>query len=115
MHVVSLYADEYYEATPNLRTSLEVIMFDSVGQNLSDIDRIARWALECLEEGPTLLHCHMGLNRSGVVVARILMLQGMSAEEAIALERERRSPACLNNPAFEQWLLDNPVTPEEVP
>jgi protein-tyrosine phosphatase len=51
-----------------------------------------------------LVHCQAGLNRSGVVVARALMADGMSAVEAVSLIRERRSPACLCNPAFERWL-----------
>jgi protein-tyrosine phosphatase len=51
-----------------------------------------------------LVHCQAGLNRSGVVVAYALMLNGMSAAEAIARIRERRSPAVLCNPQFERWL-----------
>jgi protein-tyrosine phosphatase len=105
VHIVSLYTDEHYAATSAVRTVLEVVMFDHTAQDLSDVDRIARWVVECLGDGPTLVHCHMGLNRSGVVIARALMLLGMDARSAIALERSRRSPACLNNPAFERWLL----------
>ena len=28
----------------------------------------------------------------------------MTAADAIALIREKRSPACLSNPSFERWL-----------
>jgi hypothetical protein len=54
--------------------------------------------------GPCLVHCQAGLNRSSLVVARVLMLEGATADEAIGLLREKRSPACLCNPAFEEWL-----------
>jgi protein-tyrosine phosphatase len=50
-------------------------------------------------------NCQAGLNRSSLVVATALMLDGMTAGEAIALIRAVRSPACLCNPAFEEWLL----------
>jgi protein-tyrosine phosphatase len=56
-----------------------------------------------------LVHCTEGLNRSGVVVARALMLMGRTAEEAIQLVRERRGPSvdgfpALGNEAFVAWL-----------
>jgi len=52
-----------------------------------------------------LVRCQQGVNRSGLVTALILMLDGMTATEAIALLRDRRGPAVLNNTTFEQWLL----------
>jgi hypothetical protein len=33
----------------------------------------------------------------------------MSADEAITLIREKRSPPCLCNPAFERWLREPPA------
>jgi len=62
----------------------------------------------CREDGPTLVHCQAGLNRSSLVAARALVLGGMTADDAIALIREKRSPACLCNPAFERWLRQPP-------
>jgi protein-tyrosine phosphatase len=41
---------------------------------------------------------------SSLVTARALVLSGLTADEAIALIREKRSPACLCNPSFERWL-----------
>lgn len=113
IHVISLYPDEAYSPAPDQVSFLEVAVSDSLDQDLSVIDPAAHWALSCLETGPTLIHCHMGLNRSGVLAARVLMLQGATADEAIALLRARRSPAVLNNPAFESWLrsLSSPVSP----
>lgn len=53
-----------------------------------------------------LIRCQAGVNRSGLVMALVLMLSGRTADEAITLIRERRSAYALCNPAFEQWLRD---------
>jgi protein-tyrosine phosphatase len=53
----------------------------------------------------TLVHCQAGLNRSSLIVARTLMLgQDMTAKDAIALIREKRSPMCLCNDTFRIYL-----------
>lgn len=58
-----------------------------------------------LSEGQVcLIHCQAGLNRSGLLAARTLMKRGHTADEAIALLREKRSPLVLCNDAFENWL-----------
>jgi protein-tyrosine phosphatase len=62
------------------------------------------WVNACRAAGPTLVHCQAGLNRSSLVIARALILSGMPSVAAIALIREKRSPACLSNPSFERWL-----------
>ena len=54
---------------------------------------------------PVLVHCQAGLNRSSLVAARALMFEGRPAVDAIAVVRKRRSPACLCNQAFEEYLL----------
>lgn len=56
--------------------------------------------------GIVVHNCQAGLNRSSLVVASALILGGAAPSEAIALIREKRSPACLCNPVFEAWLLD---------
>ena len=66
---------------------------------------IAMWVNACRAAGPTLVHCQAGLNRSSLVIARALILSGMTARDAIDLIREKRSPVCLSNPSFEKWLL----------
>jgi hypothetical protein len=43
--------------------------------------------------GKVLVHCRGGLGRTGLVVARLLVEQGMAAEEAIRLTREARHGA----------------------
>jgi protein-tyrosine phosphatase len=56
-----------------------------------------------------LVHCVQGLNRSGIVVARALMLLGYSAAEAVDLVRLRRGLdegfGALGNERFVEWLL----------
>ena len=55
--------------------------------------------------GRVLVRCQAGVNRSGLVTALVLMLEGMSAHDAIALLRERRAPAVLDNRAYVRWLV----------
>lgn len=105
-HLLSLYRWEKYTVNHRLRTSHEVTMHDSVDQNLGEIDRWARWVNARRKTGAVLVHCQAGLNRSGLVVARALMLEGWTATEAIRLVRGKRSAACLCNPTFEKWLRD---------
>lgn len=54
--------------------------------------------------GPTLVHCQAGLNRSGLVTALALILDGMTPGEAIALLREKRCAAVLCNAAFDGFV-----------
>ena len=87
-----------------VRSVLSVRMYDSESQGFDQVNAIATWVNVCRLDGPTLVHCQAGLNRSGLVAARALMLEGMSGSEAIALLREKRSSAVLCNPSFEEWL-----------
>ncbi|GAA1405659.1 dual specificity protein phosphatase family protein [Kitasatospora putterlickiae] len=52
----------------------------------------------------TLVRCHSGYNRSGLVAAQALVELGHQAGSAIGLVRERRSPWALNNPLFVDYL-----------
>jgi protein-tyrosine phosphatase len=103
-YVVSLYPWERYETGP-FTTLVEVRMYDSADQAMDQVDEIAAKVVEYAAEGKTLVHCQAGLNRSGLIAARALMLMGHSAADAIALLRERRCPMVLCNEAFEAWLL----------
>jgi protein-tyrosine phosphatase len=106
-HVVSLYPWEQYELIRDLQSELTVRLFDDTrGVNTQKINTIADWAMMCLSEGPTLIHCQAGLNRSGLVAALTLVRGGMAPVDAIQLLREKRSPAVLCNPTFERWLLN---------
>jgi hypothetical protein len=78
---------------------------------LIDVDRLVRaahWAHQRWQTGDSVLvRCQAGLNRSGLVTALVLMLDGHSAAGAIRLIRARRAPAALCNNHFVQWLLDH--------
>lgn len=103
-HMVSLYQAENYKVRHFLDSEVSVRMKDSPEQSLDQVDAVAAWVHAARKAGPTLVHCQAGLNRSGLVVARVLMLNGLTAGEAIEMLREKRSPAVLCNPAFEEWL-----------
>jgi protein-tyrosine phosphatase len=51
-----------------------------------------------------LVRCQAGINRSGLVMALMLIREGYSAEDAINLMREKRGRAVLANKYFENWL-----------
>ena len=102
-HVISLYPWEKYDL-PKGCDREEIVMYDSLDQDMALIDEVAQKVVDALKDGPTLVHCQAGLNRSGLVAARALMLMGRSSDEAIKLLRDSRSPEVLSNPAFEAYL-----------
>lgn len=103
-HLVSLYPWESYQIKHDLDSVVIVKMFDSLDQSLEQVDAIAAMINIAKKSGPVLVHCQAGLNRSSLVLARALMLDGKTADEAINLIRSHRSEACLCNSAFEQHL-----------
>lgn len=105
-HLVSLYPWQRYTIRHDLSSELYVSMYDSEDQAFHQVDSIATWVAACVEDAPTLVHCQAGLNRSSLVTARVLMLRGYAADDAIEEVRAQRSPACLCNPSFDQWLRE---------
>jgi protein-tyrosine phosphatase len=103
-HVVSLYPWETYQIKHDLESYMSVKMYDSLDQSMEQIEAIAQWVNVCVKDAPTLLHCQAGLNRSSLVAARALMLEGRTADAAIKLLRDNRSPAVLCNQSFENYL-----------
>jgi protein-tyrosine phosphatase len=103
-HLVSVYPWERYTVKHELDSVLVVRMYDSEDQTFDQIEELARWVNLCRATGAVLVHCQAGLNRSSLVAARALMLDGETADEAIRTVREKRSPACLCNRAFEAYL-----------
>ena len=53
-----------------------------------------------------LTRCQAGWNRSGLITALILLIEGYSAEAAIDLIRRRRTPDALCNHRFEKFLRE---------
>jgi len=71
----------------------------------SELEKIADYAYLDWKAGKKcLVRCQAGINRSGLVVALMLMRDGVSAEEAINLIRSKRSEYCLENPHFVDYL-----------
>jgi protein-tyrosine phosphatase len=52
-----------------------------------------------------LVRCQAGLNRSGLVLALILIKDGIAPQEAINYIRDGRGPDALFNENFHAWLL----------
>jgi protein-tyrosine phosphatase len=70
-----------------------------------EIEKIADYAYLDWKAGKKcLVRCQAGINRSALVVALILMRDGMSADSAIGLIRARRSEYCLENTYFVEYL-----------
>lgn len=73
---------------------------------LSKLIEIAEWGHKKWLSGErVLIRCQAGLNRSGLITALILLLEGMSPEQAIAQIRHKRSPVALFNKAYVDWIL----------
>lgn len=53
----------------------------------------------------TLVRCRAGYNRSGLVVAQVLINMGYRPTDAIELVRRKRSQWALHNLVFEDYLL----------
>jgi protein-tyrosine phosphatase len=74
-----------------------------------DLDRLrqavefgyARWK----QGDRVLVRCQAGLNRSGLVLALILIKDGLTPIEAVARIRDNRGDDALFNQDFHKWLL----------
>ena len=79
--------------------------------NIERVLRLATWAHQRWQSGErVLVRCQAGLNRSGLIMALVLMLEGLSAQEAIETIRAQRSPFALFNKHFVTWLLNDADT-----
>jgi len=79
---------------------------------LPDLDRVhavAKLAAELVKRGDRVLaHCGMGLNRSALLIALVLMYLGMDGKAAVERCRQRR-PGALYNEIFAEYLLSGLV------
>lgn len=109
-HVISLYPWERYMLAREPKSEAYHYLYDSGLPDLARLRAIVAYAVECVRDGDTLIHCQAGLNRSGLVAALVLMAEGTNlyAHEAITLLRRQRSPAVLCNQVFETWLREQP-------
>lgn len=104
-NVLNLYPWEAYKVPEGVNVR-EVELYDADMASPELILELAQWVNDKQAEGPVLVHCQAGLNRSALVAALSLMLNGMTADEAIQTLRTKRSPAVLCNPYFEKWLRE---------
>lgn len=73
--------------------------------DLKQLDEVVEIAYKDWKAGKKVLsRCQAGLNRSGLVMALVLLKEGYTAQEAIDLIRSRRSPYALCNQDFVRYL-----------
>ncbi|MER7770636.1 protein phosphatase [Kitasatospora sp. NPDC096140] len=104
--VVSLFTLPGHGPAPGVEHVVREVPDDplSAGQLLA-VQEAAELTTAAVRRGRrTLVRCHSGYNRSGLVVAQALVGLGRDTGEAVRLVRERRSPWALNNPVFTEYL-----------
>lgn len=102
-YVYSLYPWERYKLGRNT-SRIEVRAYDS--SDVPDIEDVAFEVYRLWKNGNKILvHCQAGLNRSGLLCAQVLMMDGFSATDAIDLLRSNRSDQVLCNKFFVDHLL----------
>ena len=62
----------------------------------------------------TLIHCHAGIGRSGLLAAGILLHCDMDPQQAFAYASRMRGVRVPETPAQEQWLIANYATIVEI-
>ena len=74
-------------------------------EQIDAVQQAARITARAVADGrTTLVRCHSGYNRSGLVVAQALIDMGHDATTAIHLVRRKRSRWALNNMDFRAYL-----------
>lgn len=105
--VISLY--QYSNPVGWFVKELRYCVYDSIiGElNQTELFSIVRFAHAEWKNGKkTLIRCQAGLNRSSLVTALVLIREGYTPEDAVALIRKKRSSWCLFNQDFEKYLLE---------
>lgn len=105
--IVSLFPSKKYEIDGSKTARLEMPFLDGGELDMELVRQATSLIAVYLRRGGNvLIHCQMGQNRSGFVLAALLIEHaGLAPEEAIREIRRRRSPNCLWNGAFERQLL----------
>jgi protein-tyrosine phosphatase len=72
-----------------------------------EIRQLATWLFSEWKSGKRVAaKCQAGWNRSGLIAALVLLQDGFTADEAISLIRERRSPNALCNQHFVNYIKE---------
>ncbi len=75
--------------------------------SVPEILQLAEWLHSEFKQGKKVAaRCQAGWNRSGLIIALVLLKEGYSADEAISLIRDRRSPNALCNPHFVKFIQE---------
>jgi len=78
------------------------------------VERAAEFAYNAWKSGRrVLIRCQAGINRSSLVMAHVLMKDGLTSRSAINLMREKRSDAVLLNKYFVDYLVMSDEVPLE--
>jgi protein-tyrosine phosphatase len=102
--VVCLASGTSVEAVPQGSMLVHWPIQDGPVPEAEMLNGLARLIAGCLTWGAVVyVHCQAGMNRSALVVARVLMEQGMTAREAIDRVRERRKGSLSDE--YAEWLL----------
>jgi hypothetical protein len=83
-------------------------MLDASHIGAGFLDEALTWLDDAVRhhEGPILVHCQAGINRSNLVVAAFLVTRlGWEPRDTIDHIREQRCAAALCNPAFEGYIM----------
>jgi len=79
-------------------------------EDINELFEAAAWAYRRWKSGDTtLIRCRRGINRSAMLLALVLMIDGYTPTRAINLIRKKRSPSALFNPDFEEFLRSSDV------
>ncbi len=109
-YVVSAYVTDWEASWPQCDHRL--VLFKDTETGLDDdtwrkIESAVTQVVERWGSGQkVLIRCQAGYNRSGMIMALVLMRLGLSAECAIALLRERRGSDVLINSVFEGYVRE---------
>jgi protein-tyrosine phosphatase len=105
-YIINLYPWGVYKTNSTQESHIHTMYDSNTVADTRLIEYLADTVNHCRKRGRTLVHCQAGLNRSAFITVLALIRDGMKAEEAIALLRQKRSPAVLCNQAFEKFLLE---------
>ncbi|MFB7471752.1 protein phosphatase [Kitasatospora sp. NPDC056184] len=110
--VVSLFTLPGHGPAPDVEHVVREVPDDYLtAAQLRAVQEAATLTATAVRQGRrTLVRCHSGYNRSGLVAAQALVELGHDAGRAIALVRERRSPSALGNLAFVDYLTTGLAT-----
>lgn len=104
--VISLFTRDGHGPDPGVEHRVvEIPDGPLLAGQIDQVRRLAVTAADAVRQRrTTLVRCHVGYNRSGLVVAQALVELGHDSGSAVALVRQRRSPRALNNEVFVAYL-----------